>query len=78
MNKNEILTNEFSVHFDTDADTLLIYTVHDNKKDRPIRLKLDTLIEMGSDSAPKWVGETILLLIPKMRKQLYKLEDTES
>ncbi len=51
MNKNEILTNEFSVHFDTDADTLLIYTVHDNKKDRPIRLKLDTLIEMGSDRA---------------------------
>jgi hypothetical protein len=76
MNKKDILTDEFSVHFEPNTDTLLIYTIHENKKDRPIRLKLDTLIEMGGDGASKWVGETILLLIPEIRKRLFNLEDT--
>ena len=76
MNKNDILTNEFSVHFDSKTNALLIYTIHENKKDPPIRLKLDTLIEMGGDDASKWVGETILLLVPDIRKKLFNLEDT--
>jgi hypothetical protein len=75
MNKHDILTNEFSVQFDSKTDALLIHTIHHNKKDSPIRLKLDTLIGMGSDDASKWVGETILLLIPEIRKKLFNLED---
>ena len=76
MRKKDILTNEFLVHFDSRTDALLIYTIHENKKDPPIRLKLNTLIEMGGDAASKWVGETILLLVPEIRKKLFNLEDT--
>jgi len=73
MNKNDILTNEFVVHYELDTETLLIYTIHENRKDSPIRIKLNTLIEMGGDDASKWVGETILLLVPDMRKRLFNL-----
>jgi hypothetical protein len=75
MNKTDILTNEFSVQFELDTGCLLIFTIHQGKLDPPIRLKLDVLTEMGTSNASKWVGETILLLIPEIRKKLFQLDD---
>jgi hypothetical protein len=75
MNKTDILTNEFTVKFDLETENLLISTIHQGKLDPPIRLRLDVLTEMGASNASKWVGETILLLIPEVRKKLFQLDE---
>jgi hypothetical protein len=51
-----------------------VYALEEGKKPAvPIALKLATLQGMGSEKASKWVGETVLLLIPAMRKHLFQL-----
>lgn len=75
MKKEDIFTNEFAIQFEEDSNSLLIFTIHQDNCDPPIRLKLDTLTDMGSAAACKWVGETILLLIPEVRKKLFQLEE---
>jgi|GEM_PF-1991715 len=74
MKAEDVFTNEFAIQFDEDSKSLLIFTVHQGRLDPPIRLRLDTLTEMGAAVASKWVGETILLLIPEMREKLFQLE----
>lgn len=72
---SDVLTNEFSVRFDEASKRLLIYRLKDGKpvSDVPIATPLSTLKEMGKDGAAKWVGETLLLLIPTVREELYGL-----
>ena len=71
-----ILTNNFVLRYDEQRNVLEITTVHDGSPAKvPIRIRLDTLLEMeDSAEACRWLGETVLLLIPEMRKQLFKLE----
>ena len=71
-----VLTNDFEVHYDSSTERLLIYPYEDGRKPEvPIALKLPTLQGMGPEKASKWVGETLLLLIPAVRKALFKLTD---
>lgn len=74
MKAEDVFTNAFAIEFDEKERNLLISTIHDKKLDPPITLKLDTLIQMGATDASKWVGETILLLIPEIRRSLFKLD----
>jgi hypothetical protein len=72
----KVFTNHFELHFDETTNRLLIYAFEGGKKpDVPIAMKLDTSKDMGPEKASKWVGETMLLLIPAMRKSLFKLTD---
>lgn len=75
MKVSEVLTNEFLVRYDGPSERLLIYTLKNGKPDSdvPISLRMATLTEMGADEAAKWVGQTLLLLIPAMREGLFKL-----
>lgn len=75
MGIEKVLTNDFVLHYDEATNRLLIYALENGKKsDFPIALKLDTLKEMGPQEASRWFGETILLLIPTMRKHLFQLK----
>lgn len=75
MNVNDVLTNEFHVQFDESTERLLVYRMKDGAKlDFPIELRLSTLIDMGSADASKWVGETLLLLVPTMRTKLFHIK----
>jgi len=75
MNVDEVLTNEFFIHFDESSERLLVYRVKDGVKlDFPVELRLSTLIEMGSAGASKWVGETLLLLVPTVREKLFHID----
>ena len=77
MQANEILTNQFVLRYDEASEVLRIFTVHEgNETQFPIELRLATLQDMGSEKASKWVGETLLLLIPAMRSHLYRIENT--
>ena len=72
MKDSEILTNEFFVMYDEDAKNLCIYTRNDGEVTKfPIKLALRDLKNMGPADASKWVGETLLLLIPEIRKELF-------
>lgn len=74
MDTEQVLTNDFVLHYDEDTDRLLIYALENGKKPEfPIALKLKTLTEMGPQEASKWFGDTVLLLIPAMRKHLFHL-----
>lgn len=74
MSIERVLTNDFDIVYDESKQQLLIYGLENGKRPlAPITLKLSTLQEMGPEAASKWVGETILLLIPSMRKQLFKV-----
>ncbi len=71
----DILTNDFVLRYDEGREVLQIFTVSNGRETRfPIELRLATLSEMGSDKASKWLGETLLLLIPAMRINLFGLE----
>jgi hypothetical protein len=76
---HQVLTNEFSVNYDEVGERLLIYTLKDGVKvsDVPISLKINMLSEMGADDAAKWVGQTLLLLIPAMRERVFGLPPEE-
>lgn len=77
MSIEKVLTNDFELHYDETTDRLLIYAFEGGKKPEvPIALKLTTLKDMGPEKASKWVGETVLLLIPTMRKRLFQLADS--
>jgi hypothetical protein len=76
MLAEDILTNEFRVTFDTDEKSLLVRTVVNGVESQyPIRLRLQNLKEMGPAKASEWVGQTLMLLIPTMRAELYGLTD---
>ncbi len=75
MKVNEVLTNEFLVRYDEAGELLLLYTLKNGKPDSDISisLRLDMLKNMGPDEASKWVGQTLLLLVPTIREQVFKL-----
>jgi|HubBroStandDraft_5_1064220.scaffolds.fasta_scaffold13436_5 hypothetical protein len=75
MKTGDVLTNEFLIRYDMSTERLLIYRLKNGKpeSDVPISLRLSTLKEMGKDPASKWVGETLLLLIPSVREKLFDL-----
>jgi len=74
MSHSDILTNEFQLTYDESQKHLLVYGVKNGQlQPFPIKLRLSTLSDMGAAEASKWVGETILLLIPEMREQLFGL-----
>lgn len=77
MKKNEVLSNEFIIKYDEESERVLIYTkkygVLDS--DVPISLRTEMLIEMGADAASKWMGQTIFLLVPELRKKLFGIKD---
>jgi hypothetical protein len=74
MDIEKVFTNDFELHYDEATERLLVYALEKGKKPAvPIALKLATLQGMGSEKASKWVGETVLLLIPAMRKHLFQL-----
>jgi len=77
MGIEKVLTNDFELHYDEGTDRLLIYALEGGKRPAvPIALKLETLNEMGPEKASKWVGETVMLLIPALRKRLFRLADS--
>jgi hypothetical protein len=70
------LTNEFRVTFDTDEKSLLVRTVVNGIESQfPIRLRLQSLQTMGPAKASEWVGQTLMLLVPTLREELYGLTD---
>ena len=72
MKTDEVLTNEFIVRFDEEAKELLIFTVHDGvPADVPIRHSARALKDMGRSDGARFVGETILLLVPTLRSELF-------
>lgn len=76
MGVEKVLTNDFELHYDEATNRLLVYAFERGKKPEvPITLTLATLKDMGPEKASKWVGETVLLLIPAMRKQLFALSN---
>lgn len=76
MEVNDILTNEFHIRYDAQGERLLLFRIIEGvPSEDPIELRLTTLVEMGSDNASKWLGETLLLLIPEMRKKLFNISD---
>lgn len=75
MSIESVLTNEFSVEFNEDSNELLIYTVDNGVKATvPIRHSMTTLLELGKEDASRFVGETILLLVPRIRTELFDEE----
>lgn len=73
MSDAEILTNEFVLRYDEASEVLRIYTVNNDRESPfPIELRLETLSAMGPEKASKWLGETLLLLIPAMRANIFR------
>lgn len=73
MKDDEVLTNEFAIRYDEERECVCIHTIHGGKEDPPIRIRLENLKEMKREDASKWVGETILLLIPALRREIFGL-----
>jgi len=77
MKVKHALSNEILVRYDEENERVLIYTkkygVLDS--DVPISLRTEMLIEMGADAASKWMGQTIFLLVPELRKKLFGIKD---
>jgi hypothetical protein len=79
VNKNDILTNSFFVEYDEEHRHLCVYTINSGvKADVPIRLRMDALLEKGKDHATQWFGESIFLLVPSLRRELYGLDGEAS
>lgn len=73
MSLKDILTNEFTLLYDNKRQSLLIYTgLNPSLTDTPIEHRLSTLQDLGKDEAAKFVGQTILLLIPQVRSELFR------
>lgn len=76
MSVADVFTNDFEIHYDEAKDRLLIYAFEHGKRPAvPIAMQLDTLRDMGSEKASRWVGETLLLLIPTIRREVFRLSD---
>lgn len=76
MEIKDVLTNNFQLRYDENTERILLYSEKDGSlSEFPIELRLSTLMEMGPEGASKWLGETVLLLIPEMRQKLFKLKE---
>jgi hypothetical protein len=77
MDISSVLTNDFKVRYDEGRQVLQITTVHNGKPAAvPIEIRLKTLLDMeDAQEASRWFGETILLLVPELRTELFKLPE---
>jgi hypothetical protein len=73
MEDGAVLTNEFVVRYEENGECLCIHTVRAGVEEPAIKLRLETLKGMGQDAASKWVGETIMLLVPSLRTEVFGL-----
>lgn len=73
MNDEAVLTNEFAVRYDECGECVCIHTIHGGKEDPAIKIRLATLKDMKPAEASRWVGETILLLVPSLRREVFGL-----
>lgn len=75
MDISSVLSNDFKVRYDDERAVLQITTIHNGKPAAvPIELRLSTLLGMQDpQEACRWFGETILLLVPALRTELFKL-----
>lgn len=68
MKPHDVLTNEFTVRYDSAEQSLLIYRqLNPPPGAVPIRHRTAMLQQMGRDEAAKFVGQTILMLVPELR-----------
>lgn len=75
METSFVFSDRFEIEFDESTERILIWGIKDGRKPlAPIAIKLDTLESMGSEAAGKFFGETILLLVPRVRERLYGLK----
>lgn len=72
MDLTSVLSNDVKLRYDEARKILQVTTIHKGKPtDAPIQIRLSTLLEIRDEQAAcRWFGETILLLIPEMRKAL--------
>jgi hypothetical protein len=77
MKVADVLTNEFLVRYDEATQRLLIFTLKNGQptSDVPIVSRLSMLEEMGKTEASRWVGETLLILIPTTREKLFDVHE---
>ena len=75
MDISNVLANDFKVKYDERRKVLQITTLHSGKPASvPIEIRLSTLLDMDdAQEACRWFGETILLLVPELRAELFKL-----
>lgn len=75
MDLSSVLTNDFKVRYDEGRKALQITTIHAGKPASvPIEIRLSTLLDMDDPrEACRWFGETIMLLVPELRAELFKL-----
>jgi len=72
----EMFTHDFRIHFDEESGDILVYWL--DKKGHcpfPIRISFETLLSAGSEGASRFLGERVLLLIPRARKELFGIDD---
>jgi hypothetical protein len=74
MDLSSVLTNDFKFRYDEGRKVLQITTIHGGKPASvPIEIRLSTLLDMGDpQEACRWFGETVLLLVPELRAELFK------
>jgi hypothetical protein len=75
MDISGVLTNDFKLRYDESRKVLQLTTIHGGKPASvPIEVRLSTLLDMDDpQEACRWFGETILLLVPELREQLFKI-----
>lgn len=72
MNASDIFTNDLTVRYDEATESLLIYSGLNPAADAvPVRHRLSMLSSMGKDEASKFIGQTILLLVPAARDKVF-------
>ena len=73
----DMLTNDFRIHFDEEAGDLLVHWLDEEGHcPHPIRISFETLLDAGSEEAARFLGERVLLLIPRARKELFGIDDS--
>ncbi len=75
MNVDNVLSREFTFRYVPEEESLILYrSLNPNSDPAPIKLHLQTLEDLGPARTSKFVGETLLLLIPELRQHLFGLE----
>jgi hypothetical protein len=72
----EMFTHDFRIHFDEETGDILVHWLDkDGHCPRPIRISFETLLSAGSEGASRFLGERVLLLIPRARRELFGIDD---
>lgn len=74
----KMLTHDFRIHFEEETGDILVFWLDKNGHcPHPIRISFETLLNAGSEEAAKFLGERVLLLIPRARKELFGIDDND-